>query len=151
MKTNHRWWNISYRQAGREFVLSEDFTPTDDAIEHDSIDEMDKGFVDNSVEAPSISDLLTVGAGASDNDEENEVCYLTGYWYSSPSPAQSCVYLSSQHQPWQRDGILIQLTFILVCIICIYVGCPPGSGSDITYVVVCTVCFVCWCKEESQT
>ena len=34
---------------------------------------MDEGFVDNSVEAPSISeDLLTVGAGAPDEEDEEE-------------------------------------------------------------------------------
>ena len=58
-----------YRQAGKEFVLSEDSTPIDDAIE----DSMDEGFVDNSVEAPSISeDLLMIGAGAPDDEEEEE-------------------------------------------------------------------------------
>ena len=84
-----------YRQAGREFVLSEDSTPTDDVIEDDLIDELDEGFVDNSVEAPSISeDLLTVGAGApddeeeeeegdedNDDDEEEEVCIVHNYVY----------------------------------------------------------------------
>ena len=62
-----------YQQAGREFVLSKDSTPTDDVIEDDLINELDEGFVDNSVEAPSISeDLLTVGAGAPDDEEEEE-------------------------------------------------------------------------------
>ena len=35
---------------------------------------MDKGFVDNSAEVPSISeDLLTVGVGAPAHDDEEEV------------------------------------------------------------------------------
>ena len=58
-----------YKQAGRAFVISEDFTPNED----DLTDEMDEGFVDNSVEASSISeDLLTVGVGAPANDDEEE-------------------------------------------------------------------------------
>ena len=56
-----------YRQAGREFN-SEDSTPDD------IIDEMDEGFVDESVvAAPSISeDLLTVGVRAPADEEEED-------------------------------------------------------------------------------
>ena len=58
-----------YRQAGRAFVISEDPTPSED----DLTDEVDEGFVDNSAEAPSISeDMLTVGVGAPANGDEEE-------------------------------------------------------------------------------
>lgn len=75
--------NYLYKQARRAFFVSEDSTPSDD----DLTDEVDEGFVDNSMEAPSISeDLLTVGAGAPDDEEEEddddeyiEVCTLHNY------------------------------------------------------------------------
>ena len=69
-----------YQQAGRQFVLSEDSTLLDDGV----VDEMDEGFVDESMAAPSISEhLLTVGAGAlgeeveeEEETEEDEVCAM---------------------------------------------------------------------------
>lgn len=58
-----------YQQAGRQFVLSEDSTLLDDGV----VDEMDEGFVDESMAAPSISEhLLTVGAGALGEEVEEE-------------------------------------------------------------------------------
>ena len=61
-----------HRQAGREFVFSQDSTSTDDLV-----DEMDEGFVDDSMAVPSISEhLLVVGVRAPEmekqEDEQNE-------------------------------------------------------------------------------
>jgi len=58
-----------YKQAGRQFVPSEDSIPTDD----DLGDEMDEGFVDNSTAALSISEhSLTLGVGAPEEEEEED-------------------------------------------------------------------------------
>ena len=49
-----------HRQAGREFVFSQDSTSTDDLVH-----EMDEGFVDDSMAVPSTSEhVLVVGVGA---------------------------------------------------------------------------------------
>jgi len=55
-----------YRQAGKKFSFTEDSTSMDDVT-----DEIDEGFVDESMVASSISeDMLTVGAGAAEEDED---------------------------------------------------------------------------------
>lgn len=56
-----------YRQAGKSFSYS--LTPVDDEI----MNEMDKGFVDESMAVPSTSEgVLMVGAGAPGEEEEEE-------------------------------------------------------------------------------
>ena len=57
-----------YRQAGREFCLTEGSAPMDDSV---PIEEMDEGFIDDNIQAPSISEhLSTVGDGADEDIEE---------------------------------------------------------------------------------
>ena len=54
-------------QAGRQLV----YTPS--PVDDEMLDEMDKGFVDESMIAPSISGhALTVGAGAPGEEQEEE-------------------------------------------------------------------------------
>ena len=59
-----------YRQAGRQFVISDDSTPNDEIT-----DEVDEGFVDESTTllSSSISEhLLMVGVGTTEEEEEEE-------------------------------------------------------------------------------
>ena len=59
-----------YRQAGRQFVISDDSTPNDEIT-----DEVDEGFVDESTTllSSSVSEhLLTVCVGTTEEEEEEE-------------------------------------------------------------------------------
>ena len=57
-----------YRQAGREFVFSQDSTSTDDLV-----DEMDEGFMDDNMAVPSTSEhVLLVGVGAPEVEKQED-------------------------------------------------------------------------------
>ena len=59
-----------YRQAGREFVLSQDSTLNDDS---ELLDNMDEGFIDDSMAAPSMSEHeMTVGVGAPGEEQQQQ-------------------------------------------------------------------------------
>ena len=60
-------WSICTDKL-EEFVFSQDSTSTDDLV-----DEMDEGFVDDSMAVPSISEhVLTVGVGAPGVEEQDD-------------------------------------------------------------------------------
>ena len=62
-----------YRQAGRQFIISDDSTPNDEIT--DEVDEVDEGFDDESITllSSSISEhLLTVGVGTTEEKEEEK-------------------------------------------------------------------------------
>ena len=59
-----------YRQAGREFVLSQDSTLNDDS---ELLDNMDEGFIDDSMAAPSMSEHeMTVGVEAPGEEQQQQ-------------------------------------------------------------------------------